>query len=56
MQEKVKRKNKLVPRLFDITKESVVGVDEKSKEIMKLWPLTMVHCWATSPNSFTLVS
>ena len=35
--------------LFDINKESVVGVDEKSKEMMKF-----IHCWATSLNSFTL--
>ena len=56
LQEKVKGKNKLVPRLFGINKESVVRVDEKTKEIMKTWPLTTVRRWAASPNSFTLVS
>ena len=33
-QEKMKGKNKLVPRLLGITKESVVRVDEKTKEVM----------------------
>ena len=56
LQEKVKGKNKLVPRLLGINKESVVRVDEKTKEIMKYWPLTTVRRWAASPNSFTLVS
>ena len=51
----MKGKNKLVPRLLGINKESVVRVDEKTKEIMKTWPLTTVRRWAASPNSFTLV-
>ncbi|XP_060579795.1 talin-1-like isoform X4 [Ruditapes philippinarum] len=54
VKEKVKGKNKLVPRLLGINKESVVRVDEKTKEIMKTWPLTTVRRWAASPNSFTL--
>ncbi|ESO89699.1 hypothetical protein LOTGIDRAFT_218488 [Lottia gigantea] len=54
VKEKLKGKNKLVPRLLGITKESVVRVDEKTKEIMKTWPLTTVRRWAASPNSFTL--
>ncbi|PVD36353.1 hypothetical protein C0Q70_03333 [Pomacea canaliculata] len=52
--EKMKGKNKLVPRLLGITKESVVRVDEKTKEILKTWPLTTVRRWAASPNTFTL--
>ena len=32
-QEKMKGKNKLVPRLLGITKESVVRVDAKTKEV-----------------------
>jgi len=32
-QEKLKGKNKLVPRLLGITKDSVVRVDEKTKEV-----------------------
>ena len=32
-QEKMKGRNKLVPRLLGITKESVVRVDENTKEV-----------------------
>eukprot|EP00117_Sycon_ciliatum_P001215 scpid5059/ scgid6971/ Talin-1 len=54
VKEKMKGKNKLVPRLLGVTKESVMRVDEKTKEVMKTWPLTTVRRWAASPNSFTL--
>ncbi|CAH1788698.1 unnamed protein product [Owenia fusiformis] len=54
VKEKMKGKNKLAPRLLGITKDSVVRVDEKTKEIMKTWNLTTVRRWAASPNSFTL--
>ena len=32
-QEKMKGKNKLVPRLLGVTKESILRVDEKTKEV-----------------------
>ncbi|CAI9742944.1 talin-1-like isoform X1 [Octopus vulgaris] len=54
VKEKMKGKNKLVPRLLGITKESVVRMDEKTKEIIMTWPLTALKRWAPSPNSFTL--
>eukprot|EP00064_Thunnus_orientalis_P013541 superscaffoldBa00002220_g13580 len=54
MQEKMKGKNKLVPRLLGITKESVMRVDEKTKDVVQEWPLTTVKRWAASPKSFTL--
>ncbi|RWS31093.1 talin-1-like protein [Leptotrombidium deliense] len=54
VKEKVKGKNKLVPRLLGVTKDSVLRLDEKTKEILKTWPLTTVKRWAASPNSFTL--
>ncbi|XP_070547100.1 talin-1-like isoform X3 [Ptychodera flava] len=54
VKEKMKGKNKLVPRLLGINKESIVRVDEKTKEILKTWPLTCVRRWAASPKSFTL--
>ncbi|XP_071788038.1 talin-1-like isoform X4 [Asterias amurensis] len=54
VKEKMKGKNKLVPRLMGVTKESVLRVDEKTKEIIKSWLLTTVRRWAASPNSFTL--
>lgn len=47
-------KNKLVPRLFGVTKDAVLRLDEKTKEILKVWPLTSVRRWAASPNTFTL--
>jgi talin len=47
-------RNKLVPRLLGVTKDSVLRLDEKTKEILKTWPLTTVRRWAASPNVFTL--
>ena len=55
LQEKMKGKNKLAPRLLGITRESVLRLDERTKDIMKVWPLTSVKRWAASPKSFTLV-
>uniref|UniRef100_U3IA16 Talin 1 n=1 Tax=Anas platyrhynchos platyrhynchos TaxID=8840 RepID=U3IA16_ANAPP len=54
-QEKMKGKNKLVPRLLGITKECVMRVDEKTKEVIQEWSLTNIKRWAASPKSFTLV-
>ena len=45
-----------MPRLLGITRESIMRVDENTKEVLKTWPLTTVRRWAASPNSFTLVS
>lgn len=56
MQEKLRGRNKLVPRLLGITRESIMRVDENTKEVLKTWPLTTVRRWAASPNSFTLVT
>lgn len=36
VKEKMKGKNKLVPRLLGITKESVMRLDERTKEIIKV--------------------
>jgi len=52
--EKMKGKNKLVPRLLGVTKDSVLRLDERTKEILKTWPLTTVRRWGASPNTFTL--
>uniref|UniRef100_A0A8C5AWR5 Talin 2 n=1 Tax=Gadus morhua TaxID=8049 RepID=A0A8C5AWR5_GADMO len=54
VKEKMKSKNKLVPRLLGITKESVMRVEEKTKDVVQEWPLTTVKRWAASPKSFTL--
>jgi hypothetical protein len=50
----MKGKNRLVPRLLGVTKDSVLRLDENSKQILKTWPLTTVRRWAASPNVFTL--
>ncbi|XP_029135114.1 talin-2a [Labrus bergylta] len=54
VKEKMKSKNKLVPRLLGITKESVMRVEERTKDVVQEWPLTTVKRWAASPKSFTL--
>ncbi|XP_066931569.1 talin-2-like isoform X1 [Clytia hemisphaerica] len=54
VKEKMKGKNKLVPRLLGINKDDVLRVDEKTKQVLKTWPLTQVKRWAASPKSFTL--
>lgn len=54
VKEKMKGKNKLVPRLLGINKDSVLRLDERTKEILKTWPLTTVRRWGASPNTFTL--
>jgi talin len=54
VKEKMKGRNRLVPRLLGITRESVLRVDENTKEVLKTWPVTTVRRWAASPNSFTL--
>lgn len=54
VKEKMHGKNKLVHRLLGVTKDSVLRLDEKTKEILKTWPLTTVRRWGASPNTFTL--
>jgi hypothetical protein len=63
-------KNKLVPRLLGVTKDSIVRVDERTKDVrsvfislsypisfqfLEVWSLTHVKRWTASPNTFTLV-
>ncbi|XP_070064766.1 talin-2 isoform X4 [Drosophila virilis] len=54
VKEKMNGKNKLVPRLLGVTKDSVLRLDERTKEILISWPLTTVRRWGASPNTFTL--
>ncbi|TNN09176.1 Talin-2 isoform 2, partial [Schistosoma japonicum] len=54
IKEKLKGRNKLVPRLFGVSKESVMRVDEKTKDIIETWPLTRIRRWAATANLFTL--
>ena len=50
----MKGRNKLAPRLLGVTKESVLRLDEVTKEILKTWPLTTVRRWVAAPRVFTL--
>ena len=59
LQEKMKGKNKLVPRLLGVTKESILRVDEKTKEVcihtMTCWVVLILHISTLSiafQNSF----
>jgi talin len=54
VKEKVKGKNKMITRLLGITRECVMRMDERTKEVLKTWPLTTVRRWVASENSFTL--
>lgn len=36
LQERMKSSKKLVPRLFGVNKESIVRVDEKTKEVLQV--------------------
>jgi talin len=54
VKEKMKGKNKLVARLLGVSKESIIRVDEKTKEFVHVYALECVKKWAASPNTFTL--
>lgn len=54
VKEEMKGKSKLVPRILGVTKDSVLRLDERSKEIIQTWPLTSVRRWGASPHTFTL--
>ncbi|CAJ0563615.1 unnamed protein product, partial [Mesorhabditis spiculigera] len=54
VKEKVNGKNKLVPRLLGINKDSIMRVDEKTKDILKEWPLEQVRRWGNTGNTFSL--
>lgn len=54
VKEQLTGKNKLVPRLLGVNKDSVLRLDERTKEILKVWPLTTVRRWGASPKTFTL--
>uniref|UniRef100_A0A1I8B0K3 FERM domain-containing protein n=1 Tax=Meloidogyne hapla TaxID=6305 RepID=A0A1I8B0K3_MELHA len=54
VKEKMPGKNKLIPRLLGVNKESVMRVDERTKAVLKEWPLEQVRRWAASYKTFTL--
>ncbi|CAL8103548.1 unnamed protein product [Calicophoron daubneyi] len=54
VKERIKGKNKLIPRLLGVSKDSVIRLDEKTKEVLKIWPLTSISRWAASLHAFTM--
>ncbi|RVE54933.1 hypothetical protein evm_000300, partial [Chilo suppressalis] len=55
VKEKLKGKKKLVPRLLGINAESILRLDEVTKEILQVWPLTQVKTYhAGKSETFTL--
>ena len=38
-------KNKLIPRLLGVTKDSIVRVDEKTKDVGFVWLLRKFYIW-----------
>ncbi|KAL4706644.1 hypothetical protein ACJJTC_005029 [Scirpophaga incertulas] len=55
VKEKQKGKKKLVPRLLGINAESILRLDEVTKEILQVWPLTQVKTYhAGKSETFTL--
>lgn len=43
VKEKMPGKNKLIPRLLGVNKESVMRVDERTKAVLKEWPLEQAN-------------
>ncbi|XP_041983388.1 talin-2-like isoform X2 [Aricia agestis] len=54
VKEKQKGKKKLVPRLLGINAESILRLDEQTKEILQTWLLTQVKTYKASTETFTL--
>ncbi|CAB3407941.1 unnamed protein product [Caenorhabditis bovis] len=54
VKEKVPGRNRLVPRLLGVNKECVMRVDEKTKAILKEWPLEQIRRYTPSGNTFNL--
>ncbi|KAG6439876.1 hypothetical protein O3G_MSEX001167, partial [Manduca sexta] len=55
VKEKQKNKKKLVPRLLGINAESILRLDENTKEILQVWPLTQVKTYHVGKSeTFTL--
>lgn len=42
VKEKLPGKNRLIPRLLGVNKDSVLRVDERTKAVLKEWPLEQV--------------
>ena len=56
IKEIVKGHNRLAPKLLGITKEAIIRVDKKTKQVLRKWYLYSVMRWGVSSNTLTLVS
>ncbi|CAH2060389.1 unnamed protein product, partial [Iphiclides podalirius] len=54
VKEQQKGKKKLVPRLLGINAESILRLDEVTKEILQVWMLTQVKTFRAGKETFTL--
>ncbi|XP_013148908.1 PREDICTED: talin-1-like isoform X2 [Papilio polytes] len=54
VKEQQKGKKKLVPRLLGINAESILRLDEVTKEILQVWKLTQVKTFKAGKEMFTL--
>lgn len=48
------KKEKRIPVLLGIARDSVIRMDAQTKEIIKVWPLVNVRRWYAAPDKFTL--
>ncbi|CAD5122867.1 DgyrCDS11268 [Dimorphilus gyrociliatus] len=54
VKEKQKGKNKLRPILIGVTRDAVLRMDGKTKEMIESWPLEHVKNYARTPHGFML--
>ena len=54
-QEKKPGRNKLRPVLLGVSRDCVMRVHWKTKDILQTWPLTTIQSYATTPKSFSMV-
>uniref|UniRef100_A0A0N4ZUP8 FERM domain-containing protein n=1 Tax=Parastrongyloides trichosuri TaxID=131310 RepID=A0A0N4ZUP8_PARTI len=52
VQEQLKEKKQLEVRLLGINKDCIMILDEKTKEVIKEYPLEQLRRWASSPTTF----
>lgn len=56
VREKAEEKHKLLPRLLGISKNGVIRVDVKTRNVITSWPLAYIKRWASGSEYFVLVS
>uniref|UniRef100_A0A0N5BME0 FERM domain-containing protein n=1 Tax=Strongyloides papillosus TaxID=174720 RepID=A0A0N5BME0_STREA len=54
VQEQLKDKKQLEVRLLGINKDCLMILDQKTKEVIKEYPLEQLRRWATSPTTFAV--